>query len=921
MAETEGKKLTELRVIDLKTELERRGLDKTGNKAALLDRLAKSIIDEGYDPEEYLIVPFGATKPPPKKVVVEPPMDSPKPSEPASNENSTEAPQEKEDEVSQDGVESVHTDGHMSNGDSKEVCDETSKEVCDDTSKEVCDDTQHEAPEEVEPVIHEETEHDAPGNKETDVHVEDSAVENEADNDYIDVEEAENPVPDATDTTGEEPMLHISTHPEELDMELDPGQNEALNYEENDPEDEMQINEVVDEPFEPSVEESSNVSVIENNGVDNEDSINLDIGEDEECLLGEETESTDRSKDAVVKKKTEDSNDSDGTTSSSNKKGDSKESGKAENDASNKEEVPAETAPEPVAPGVKSDPEPDGSKSDETPITKSDQKDEKEKSAPPAANAGSRNLWVSGLSSTTRATDLKQIFSKFGKVIGAKVVTNARTPGARCYGYVTMSTSEDAEKCIENLHRTELHGRVISVEKAKGDATSQGQNRKREASVKSDKKDDKSGKESDKGVKKTDAEKKNDESAKSGTEKESGSVSADKEKQDSPDAKDEDCDSRSVKSNRSKKSDRDRDTSREDKKRSWDRRTRSPRSKSAERPNKDNEERERQRQREKERLMRDEKRRRREDIERQRAIEREAARLEREREKLRMERERIEQEKAELLRLERERQKLEREKLDRDRQELKKQQMRLEERRPPPPGSAMKRGTQERYEQPERKRFAPEHPGRRHSPPERERRTDVMERIERRVERYDGRSKDGPIPKGGFKRPTEFSSRGRDVYAEAPRGREGPPVRRDARPGPPVDHRPGKDRFDSRATAYVREREVHRPDDSYRGSRDGHTRYESKPPGPRKAFPSEGRYVENARPSGWHSGPPSKPFHSSEQSGWNSRSTDSRPGARWNNSSNSTGHPRPQVHQQQYGNQSYNRYEPYKGSMQSTRKY
>lgn len=84
-------------------------------------------------------------------------------------------------------------------------------------------------------------------------------------------------------------------------------------------------------------------------------------------------------------------------------------------------------------------------------------------------NASSRNLWVSGLSSSTRATDLKQIFSKYGKVIGAKVVTNARTPGARCYGYVTMSTSEDATKCIQHLHRTELHGRVISVEKVSFD--------------------------------------------------------------------------------------------------------------------------------------------------------------------------------------------------------------------------------------------------------------------------------------------------------------------------------------------------------------------------------------------------------------------------------------------------------------------
>ena len=45
------------------------------------------------------------------------------------------------------------------------------------------------------------------------------------------------------------------------------------------------------------------------------------------------------------------------------------------------------------------------------------------------------------------------------------MVTNARTPGARCYGYVTLSSSEDAEKCIQHLHKTELHGRVISVEK------------------------------------------------------------------------------------------------------------------------------------------------------------------------------------------------------------------------------------------------------------------------------------------------------------------------------------------------------------------------------------------------------------------------------------------------------------------------
>uniref|UniRef100_A0A8C9PMX6 Scaffold attachment factor B2 n=1 Tax=Spermophilus dauricus TaxID=99837 RepID=A0A8C9PMX6_SPEDA len=102
-------------------------------------------------------------------------------------------------------------------------------------------------------------------------------------------------------------------------------------------------------------------------------------------------------------------------------------------------------------------------------------------------SSSGRNLWVSGLSSTTRATDLKNLFSKYGKVVGAKVVTNARSPGARCYGFVTMSTSDEATKCISHLHRTELHGRMISVERAKNEPAGKKPSERRECEVKKEK--------------------------------------------------------------------------------------------------------------------------------------------------------------------------------------------------------------------------------------------------------------------------------------------------------------------------------------------------------------------------------------------------------------------------------------------------
>ncbi|NWW54835.1 SAFB1 factor, partial [Pedionomus torquatus] len=157
---------------------------------------------------------------------------------------------------------------------------------------------------------------------------------------------------------------------------------------------------------------------------------------------------------------------------------DSKEDAKKTEDKANSEESPA----------TKESSTSEGGDQKKSPVeedrdTKIISKDEKGR----AGSGSGRNLWVSGLSSSTRATDLKNLFSKYGKVVGAKVVTNARSPGARCYGFVTMSTSEEATKCINHLHRTELHGKMISVEKAKNEPAGKKPSDKKEGETRKEK--------------------------------------------------------------------------------------------------------------------------------------------------------------------------------------------------------------------------------------------------------------------------------------------------------------------------------------------------------------------------------------------------------------------------------------------------
>ncbi|KAF2283431.1 hypothetical protein GH714_004379 [Hevea brasiliensis] len=77
------------------------------------------------------------------------------------------------------------------------------------------------------------------------------------------------------------------------------------------------------------------------------------------------------------------------------------------------------------------------------------------------------NLYVTGLSPRITKRDLEKHFASKGTVIDVHLVVDPWTRESRGFGFVTMSTIDEADRCIKYLDRSVLEGRVITVEKAK----------------------------------------------------------------------------------------------------------------------------------------------------------------------------------------------------------------------------------------------------------------------------------------------------------------------------------------------------------------------------------------------------------------------------------------------------------------------
>jgi RNA recognition motif-containing protein len=79
----------------------------------------------------------------------------------------------------------------------------------------------------------------------------------------------------------------------------------------------------------------------------------------------------------------------------------------------------------------------------------------------------STKLYVGGLPYSTTDAELSELFTPYGSVTSAKVITDKFTGQSRGFGFVEMGTSDEAKKAIDGLNGTQLQQRTIVVNEAK----------------------------------------------------------------------------------------------------------------------------------------------------------------------------------------------------------------------------------------------------------------------------------------------------------------------------------------------------------------------------------------------------------------------------------------------------------------------
>ena len=76
-------------------------------------------------------------------------------------------------------------------------------------------------------------------------------------------------------------------------------------------------------------------------------------------------------------------------------------------------------------------------------------------------------LFVGNLDYTVTGDDLKDLFAQAGTVTDAVVISDKMSGRSRGFGFVEMSTEEEAKAAVEKVNGADLKGRKINVNEAR----------------------------------------------------------------------------------------------------------------------------------------------------------------------------------------------------------------------------------------------------------------------------------------------------------------------------------------------------------------------------------------------------------------------------------------------------------------------
>ncbi len=79
----------------------------------------------------------------------------------------------------------------------------------------------------------------------------------------------------------------------------------------------------------------------------------------------------------------------------------------------------------------------------------------------------SQTLFVGGLSYTTTQQGLSDYFAGAGTVVSANIITDRQTGRSKGFGFVEMSSDQEAQSAIEMFNGQEFEGRKLAVNVAR----------------------------------------------------------------------------------------------------------------------------------------------------------------------------------------------------------------------------------------------------------------------------------------------------------------------------------------------------------------------------------------------------------------------------------------------------------------------